>query len=116
VVANRISAALLRAIASNTDGSHDLAAVDTLDALVADNVVAAFEWPGLYPALVAARLYSANGQPRRALNAVRRRTGYFPETTYLAASLELEGQLAHEVGDTASVAAVARALDALRAH
>jgi Tfp pilus assembly protein PilF len=114
VVANRIAAALLRAIAANTGGSRDPASVETLDALLAANVLAPFEWPGLYPALVAARLFASNSQPQRALTAVRRRTNYFPESTYLAASLELEAQLTAQLGDTATAAVIRRQLDALR--
>jgi hypothetical protein len=114
VVANRISAALLRAIASNMGGSRDPATVETLDALVAANVLAPLEWPGLYPALVAAQLFEANGRADRALTAVRRRAHYFPESTYLAPSLALELRLATQLGDTASAAALRRELSALR--
>jgi len=113
VVANRIDAALLRALAANTFGARDLASVDALDGLLATNVLAPFEWPGLYPALVAARLYAADGQPVRALSAVRRRVYYFPESTYLAASLALEARLATQVGDAAGAAAVRNELQAL---
>ena len=114
MVANRIAAALLRAIAANTGGSRDLASVEALDGLLAANVLAPFEWPGLYSALVAGRLFAINGQPQRALTAVRRRVTYFPESTYLTASLSLEAQLAAQIGDSASAAAVRRDLDALR--
>jgi hypothetical protein len=114
VVANRIAVALLRAIAANTGGSHDPAVVDTLDTLLAANVFAPMEWPGLYPALVAARLFANNGQPQRALTAVRRRTEYFPESMYLAASLELEAQFAERLGDATGAEAIRRQLDALR--
>jgi tetratricopeptide (TPR) repeat protein len=114
VVASRIDASLLRALATNSGGSRDLASVDTLDNLLASNVLAPFEWPWLYPALVAARLFVISGQPHRALTAVRRRVQYFPEATYLAASLALEARLASELGDTASAAAARRELQALR--
>jgi tetratricopeptide (TPR) repeat protein len=114
VVANRIAAALLRAIAANTGGSRDLSTVEALDRLLADNGLAPFEWPGLYPALVAARLFALNGQPNRALSAVRRRVNYFPESTYLAPSLALEARLSEELGDTTGAAALRRALEALR--
>jgi hypothetical protein len=107
---NRIAIALLRAIAANTGGSHDVAAVETLDTLVTANVTAPFEWPGLYPSLVAARLFAANGRADRALTAVRRQSYYFPETTYLAASRALEAQLAAQVGDTDIAAAPRREL------
>jgi DNA-binding SARP family transcriptional activator len=109
-VVNRIAIALLRAIAANTGGSHDVAAVETLDTLVTANVTAPFEWPGLYPSLVAARLFAANGRADRALTAVRRQSYYFPETTYLAASRALEAQLAAQVGDTDIAAAPRREL------
>jgi tetratricopeptide (TPR) repeat protein len=115
VVANRMAAALLRAIAANTDGSRDLETVVALDDLVAANVVAPFEWPWLYPALVAARLFAINDRPQRALTAVRRRATYFPESTYLSASLELEARLAAQLGDSARARAIRRDLDALRA-
>ena len=77
----------LRAIAANTGDARDLATVEALDGLLAANVLAPFEWPGLYPALVAARLFALNGEPNRGLTAVRRRVHYFPESTYLASSL-----------------------------
>jgi hypothetical protein len=93
-VANRIAIALLHAIATNTGGAHDVAAVETLDSLVAANVLAPFEWPGLYPTLVAAQLFSANGRADRALTTVRRQLYYFPESSYLAASRALEARLA----------------------
>lgn len=114
VVANRIAAALLRAISGNTGGARDPAAVDALDTLLAANVQAPFEWPWAYPALVAARLFADNGQPKRALSAVRRRVHYLPEGTYLAPSLALEAQLAEQLGDSVTAAAVRRELDALR--
>jgi tetratricopeptide (TPR) repeat protein len=114
VVANRIAAALLRAIAANTRGARDLATVEALDELLAANVLAPFEWPGLYPALVAARLFDLNGQPNRALTAVRRRVIYFPESTYLGASLALEAHLAEQLGDTVTAVGIRRELDALR--
>jgi tetratricopeptide (TPR) repeat protein len=113
VVANRISAALLRAIATNTGGSRDPATVETLDALLAANVMAPYEWPGLYPALVAAQLFAANGLADRGLTAVRRRAQYFPESAYLAPSLALEARFAAQLGDTASSAAIRRELSAL---
>ena len=114
VVANRIEVALLRALAANTGGSRDLASVDTLDNLLAKNVMAPFEWPGLYPALVAARLFDVNGQPDRALTAARRRVQYFPESAYLAASLAVEARVASQLGDTASAGAARRALRAFQ--
>jgi hypothetical protein len=113
VVANRIAAALLRAIAANGGGSRDLATVEMLDSVLAENVQAPFEWPWLYPALVAARLFAINGQPQRALAAVRRRANYFPESTYLATSLELEADLAAQLGDTVGAAMIRNELDAL---
>jgi hypothetical protein len=114
VVANRIAAALLLAIATNTGGARDVATVVALDEIVAANALAAFEWPGLYPALVAARLFALNGQPDRAIAAVRRRVNYFPESTYLAPSLELEAQLAAQLGDTVTATAARHIVDALR--
>jgi hypothetical protein len=114
VVANRISCALLRAIAANTGGARDLAAVEALDELVAANVQAPFEWPGLYPGLVAARLFALNGKPNRALAAVRRRVHYFPESTYLAPSLALEARLTAELGDSTTAAALLRSVEALQ--
>jgi Tfp pilus assembly protein PilF len=114
VVANSIAAALLRAIAANTGGARDLATVEELDELLATNVLAPLEWPGLYPALVAARLFALNGQPSRGLTAVRRRVHYFPESTYLAPSLALEASLAEQLGDSVTAAAVRRDLDALQ--
>ncbi|MGH8436578.1 MAG: hypothetical protein ACRERX_19405 [Pseudomonas sp.] len=116
VVANRIAAALLRAIAANTGSARDLASVEALDRVVAANVQAPLEWPGLYPALVAARLFASNGQPDRALTAVRRRVHYFPESTYLAPSLALESELAAQLGDIVTAAALRRKLHALRGH
>ena len=113
VVANRISAALLRAIASNVGGSRDPPTIETLDTLVAANVLAPPEWPGLYPALVAARLFAANGRADRALTAVRRQMPYFPESSYLAPSLALEARLAAQLGDTASAVEARRELSAL---
>jgi hypothetical protein len=114
VAANRIAAALLRAVAANTGTSRDLASVKALDALLGANVSAPFEWPALYPALVAARLFAINGQPGRALTAARRRLDYFPESTYLTPSLALEARLAAQLGDTAGAAAARRELRALR--
>ena len=114
LVVNRVEIALLRALAANTGGSRDLASIDTLDTVLANNVMAPFEWPGLYPALVAARLFEINGQPDRALTAVRRRVQYFPESGYLAASLAVEARVASQLGDTASATAARRALQALR--
>jgi len=113
-VANRIEVALLRALAANTGGSRDLASVDTLDNLLANNVMAPFEWPWLYPALVAARLFEIAGHPDRALTAVRRRVQYFPEAAYLAASLAVEARAASQLGDTAGATAARRALHALQ--
>ena len=112
IVVNRIAAALLRTIAANTGGSRDVASVDTLDAVLAANVLAPFEWPGLYPALVAAQLFAANGRADLALTAVRRQLYYFPESSYLAASRALEARLAAQVGDTAGAAAARRELSA----
>jgi TolB-like protein/tetratricopeptide (TPR) repeat protein len=114
VVANRIAAALLRALAANIGGARDVATVETLDAVLAENVQAPFEWPWLYPALVAARLFAINGQPQRALAAVRRRANYFPESTYLATSLELEADLAAQLGDIVGAATIRHDLNALR--
>ncbi|HEY7566077.1 MAG TPA: hypothetical protein VH762_00790, partial [Gemmatimonadaceae bacterium] len=114
VVANRIAAALLRAIAANIGGSRDLATVEMLDGVLAENVQAPFEWPWLYPALVAARLFAVNGQPQRALAAVRRRANYFPESTYLATSLELEADLSAQLGDSVGAVTLRRELNALR--
>ena len=111
-VANRIDSALLRAIAANTGGVRDVAAVHTLDTLLAANVLAPAEWPALYPALVAAQLFAANGRPDLALTAVRRQLYYFPESTYLAASRALEVELETQLGDTASAAAARRDLRA----
>jgi tetratricopeptide (TPR) repeat protein/TolB-like protein len=116
VTVNRIAAALIHAIAANSNGSRDFVAVDTLDRMIAENVGAPVEWPGLYPALVAARLFALNGKPERAVAAVRRRTTYFPETTYLKASFELEAALAAQLGDSATAAAVGRVRDALRGY
>jgi tetratricopeptide (TPR) repeat protein len=114
VVANHIEIALLRALAANTGGSRDLASVETLDNLLANNVLAPFEWPGLYPALVAARLFDINGRPDRAFAAVRRRVQYFPESAYLAASLAEEARVASQLGDTASATAARHALQAFQ--
>ena len=113
-VVNQIDAALLRAIAANTLGSHNLASVDSLDRLLAMNVVAPFEWPGLYSALVAARFFAINGEPNRALAAVRRRMSYFPESTYLAAGLDLEARVDVQLGNATDAAIVRHALDVLR--
>jgi hypothetical protein len=82
--------------------------VDSLDGLLAMNIVAPFEWPGLYSALAAARLYEINGRANRALTAVRRRMTYFPESTYLAAALELEARVDAQLGN-ATEGAKARA-------
>jgi hypothetical protein len=59
-------------------------------------------------------LFASNGQPSRALTAVRRRIFYFPESIYLAPSLTLEADLAGQLGDTVTAAAVRRDLQALR--
>ena len=64
-------------------------------------------------ALVAARLFAAAGRADRALTAVRRRAPYLPETSYVAPSLGLEAQLAEQLGDSVSAAAVRRELSAL---
>ena len=66
----------------------------------------------IYPALVAAQLFAANGRADLALTAVRRQLYYFPESTYLAASRALEARLDAQVGDTASAAAARRELSA----
>jgi hypothetical protein len=100
-VANHIGGALLKAIAANTGGSRNVASVDSLDGLLAMNVAAPYEWPGLYSALAAARLYEINGRANRALTAVRRRVTYFPESTYLAAALELEARVDAQLGNAA---------------
>lgn len=113
-VANHIDAALLRAIAANTLGSHDRASADSLDRLLAMNAVAPLEWPGLYPALAAARLFALNGQPNRALTAVRRRLSYFPESTYLSAALDLESGFDAQLGNTTEAALVRHEFAALR--
>jgi tetratricopeptide (TPR) repeat protein len=113
-VANHIDAALLHAVAANTGGSRDVASVDSLDRLLAMNVVAPLEWPGLYSALAAARLFAVNGQPRRALTAVRRRMSYFPENTYLAAALDMEASVDMQLGNTADAGIVRHALAVLR--
>jgi len=107
-VANHIGGALLKAIAANTGGSRNVASVDSLDGLLAMNVAAPYEWPGLYSALAAARLYEINGRANRALTAVRRRMTYFPESTYLAAALELEARVDAQLG-SATEGAKARA-------
>ena len=68
----------------------------------------------LYSALAAARLFAINGQPNRALTAVRRRISYFPETTYLAAALDLEARVDEQLGNTTDAGLVRHALDVLR--
>jgi len=112
VIANRVDVALLRALGANTGASRDLASVDSLDHLLANNAFSSFEWPGLYPALVAARLFDINGRPDRALTAARRHVQYFPESAYLAASLVVEARAALQLGDTATARAARDALQA----
>ena len=113
-VANHIDEALLRAIAGNTLGSRNLASVDSLDRLLAMNAFAPFEWPTLYAAIAAARLFAIDGQPDRALTAVRRRVSYFPESTYLAVALDMEARLDAQLGNTRDAGIVRRAVDVLR--
>jgi hypothetical protein len=59
-------------------------------------------------------LFAHNGQPQRALVAVRRRVNYFPESSYLAPSLALEAELAAQLGDTVTASEIRRIVGALR--
>jgi tetratricopeptide (TPR) repeat protein len=113
VVANRIAAALLGAIAANTNGARNLAAIERLDTLLVTESAATYDWPRLYPNLAAARLFALNGRADRALAAARRRVPFFPEGMYLSASLAMEARLSAQLGDTAGAAAAQRRVEAL---
>lgn len=114
VVANRAAAALLRAIAANTNGARDLAVVEALDTLLVTESAATYDWPRLYPNLAAARMFVLNGHPDRALAAARRRVPFFPEAMYLAPSLAMEARLRTQLGDSVGAEAVRRRVDALQ--
>lgn len=67
-----------------------------------------------YAHLVAARLYEQVGEPRRALDVIRRRAYMDGWPRYLATARRMEGRLATLVGDRAGALAAYRAYLALR--
>lgn len=114
VVANRVAAALLHAVAANMNGARDLAAVEALDTLLVTESAATYDWPRLYPNLAAAHLFVLNGRPDRALVAARRRVPFFPEGMYLTPSLAIEATLRAQLGDTAGAVVVRHRVEALQ--
>lgn len=71
---------------------------------------------GRYANLVAARLYESQGDPVRALAAVRRRIFYWTAADYLAPSLREEGRLAALTGDREGAIEAYRHYLALRSN
>jgi hypothetical protein len=108
------SSCLLAVEALLADAAHraDAAALlDTLDARLA-SVTA--EGQNASAALIAARLFEARGDPRRALAALRRRPYRASAVTFLSTFLREEGRLAAVVGDTAGAVRAYRHYLALR--
>src|SRR5439155_22671328 len=99
-------------LAAGRDDASATAALDRLDERMRA-VTTARALPVTAGNIVAARLYAGRGDPRRALDIIRRRAGW---TELLSTQLRDEGRLAALAGEPAGAIRAYRHYLALRAH